>query len=265
MYPDFEKTLAEVGWLNTWFGVAITFFLRYLLLAGVPFVLLTFVFRKRLFSKKIQPKFPKSGQIRRELLASMYACLVLGAAFVFTFWLHRAGFGKLYLDISERGWAYFFGSVAMVIFLHDTYFYWLHRLLHLPFFFRKIHFVHHRSVNTTTFTAFNFHLLESVLEFVIVPILIFVLPMHPAVLAIFGIWTMAFNVLGHCGYEFFPRGWTRHPVFRWVNSSVHHNLHHSKVVCNFGIYFNFWDFWMRTNHPDYTSIFEKTKIDGTQI
>ncbi len=249
-----------MGWLNTWFGISTSIFLRYLLFAGLPFLIFYVWKKKEFFHKKIIPKFPKKSKVSAEIQYSLISCLILAASFLSTFFAFQNGYGQLYLKISDRGWPYFFVSIGLIIFLHDAYFYWIHRAMHHPKLFRWFHFVHHKSVNTTPFSAFSFHPIEAIVEFAVVPLVVFLVPIHVFVLVIFGSWTMIFNVLGHCGYEFFPAGFTRHPVFRWINSSVHHNLHHTKVGCNFGLYFNFWDTWMGTNRADYHEIFEEIKL-----
>jgi sterol desaturase/sphingolipid hydroxylase (fatty acid hydroxylase superfamily) len=67
------------------------------------------------------------------------------------------------------------------------------------------------------------------------------------------------NVLGHLGYELFPRGFTKGRLTWWHNTSTHHNMHHSKSNCNYGLYFNWWDRLMGTNHREYHATFEAVK------
>jgi Delta7-sterol 5-desaturase len=67
----------------------------------------------------------------------------------------------------------------------------------------------------------------------------------------------ALNVLGHLGFEIYPKGFTKHSLLGINNTSTHHNMHHSLTNCNYGLYFNFWDKWMGTNHKKYHETFEK--------
>ena len=64
-------------------------------------------------------------------------------------------------------------------------------------------------------------------------------------------WQIFNNVLGHTGFEFYPRwmmkGWLRYVL----NTPTNHIMHHEKPNGNYGIYFNLWDRIMGTNHPDY--------------
>jgi lathosterol oxidase len=70
-------------------------------------------------------------------------------------------------------------------------------------------------------------------------------------------WQIAFNVLGHCGYEIFPRWFLGSGAGRFLNTPTHHAMHHEKVGANYGLYFNVWDRLLGTNHPDYERRFAK--------
>ena len=49
----------------------------------------------------------------------------------------------------------------------------------------------------------------------------------------------------------------QHPLFKWLNTSTNHNMHHKYVTCNYGLYFNFWDRVMNTNHVKYQATYEE--------
>jgi sterol desaturase/sphingolipid hydroxylase (fatty acid hydroxylase superfamily) len=83
------------------------------------------------------------------------------------------------------------------------------------------------------------------------------LPTHPLAAGLWLFYMTFMNVAGHLGYEFLPRGFASHRVFRWHNTPLHHNMHHSRVHCNFGLYFNLWDRLMGTNHPHYEDEYER--------
>lgn len=67
------------------------------------------------------------------------------------------------------------------------------------------------------------------------------------------------NVVGHCGLEILPRGFAKHWLNRWHNATTHHDMHHRYVRHNYGLYFNLWDWIMRTNHRAYEVEFERLK------
>jgi Delta7-sterol 5-desaturase len=98
----------------------------------------------------------------------------------------------------------------------------------------------------------------------IAPLVIFTIPIHPAAFAIFMTWQISFNVVGHCGYEIFPKWFLRTPLGYLLNSPTHHALHHEHFRGNFSLYFNVWDRLMGSNCADYEARFEQvTGADRT--
>lgn len=263
MSPYLESFGLQYGPFLTWLLMGLLIFLRYAVPASLVFFLVYHWRRKDWFFWKIQQKFPKGSQIRSEIGHSLMTSFIFAAMAIGIYALRKLGFGAMYFDIAERGVAYYLGSIVFMIFAHDAYFYWTHRLMHHPRLFRLFHLVHHRSVNPTPYTSFSFHPLEAIVEFGIVPIIALFIPMHPSALLIFTLWSIAFNILGHTGYEMSPAGFTRHWLFKWINTPTHHNMHHEKSRCNYSLYFNIWDRLMGTNHPDYDAAFERIKARTT--
>jgi lathosterol oxidase len=71
------------------------------------------------------------------------------------------------------------------------------------------------------------------------------------------------NAMGHAGFEFFPRWWLSTPLTRWINTTVHHDLHHNGGFnTNYGLYFTWWDKWMGTEHPRYRDEFDEVVSRG---
>ena len=126
-----------------------------------------------------------------------------------------------------------------------------------PRLFRRLHRTHHLSTNPTPWAAYSFGTAEAFVQAGIGPLLVFTIPMHAAAFLIFMTWQIVFNVLGHCGYEIFPRWFLRTWAGRLLNTPTHHALHHEKVRGNYGLYFNVWDRLAGTNHPDYEPRFER--------
>jgi Delta7-sterol 5-desaturase len=62
---------------------------------------------------------------------------------------------------------------------------------------------------------------------------------------------MFFNVVGHMGYEYNARWFMKTPLRLILNTPTNHVMHHEKMRGNYGLYFNFWDRLMGTNHSDY--------------
>src|SRR5262249_34093885 len=138
----------------------------------------------------------------------------------------------------------------------DTYFYWTHRAMHHKRLYRVFHCTHHLSIDPTPWAAYAFSPWEAVVQAGIAPVIIFTLPVHPSALRLFMIWQISFSVLGHCGYEVFPRWFLKTPLGYVLNTVTHHEMHHENLRGNYGLYFNVWDRLMGTNRPDYARRFE---------
>jgi lathosterol oxidase len=232
-------------------------FIQYALTAGLAFLVFYTLLRGLFLSRKIQSAFPAHLDIRREIFYSLSSLVVFAGVGVLSVFMNRLGWMHIYYRIAAHGWPYFFFSIVAMIFLHDTWFYWTHRLMHWRPLFKLAHRVHHQSHNPTPWAAFSFHPIEALIEAMIYPVVILFLPIHPLAAFVWLIYMTTMNVGGHLGFELFPKGFARHWFFRWHNTSVHHNMHHSHVHCNFGLYFNIWDRLMGTNHVRYEESFDR--------
>ncbi|MBR9922111.1 MAG: sterol desaturase family protein [Bacteroidetes bacterium] len=251
--------IEKFGYVPAWMASATLIFLRYLIMAGFLFFLFYYIRPAKIKKWKIQKSFPSAKKVWSEIGHSLMSALVFALFGLILALLRKHGFTAIYTDISLYGYGWLPLSFLLLFLIHDTYFYWMHRLLHRPPFFKIMHKVHHQSFNPTPWAAMSFHPLEAVLEIAIIPITALLLPMHPGVLIAFAFWSLIWNVLGHGGYELFPSGFVKHPIFKWVNTATHHNMHHLKSRGNYGLYFNFWDRIMGTNFPDYEETFEAVK------
>jgi sterol desaturase/sphingolipid hydroxylase (fatty acid hydroxylase superfamily) len=88
-------------------------------------------------------------------------------------------------------------------------------------------------------------------------VVVCLLPIHPLAFAAFMVWQIVFNVVGHTGYEFYPSWLLDSWLGRFLNTPTNHIQHHESFRGNFGLYFNYWDRLMGTNHPDYAARFRE--------
>jgi Delta7-sterol 5-desaturase len=110
----------------------IVFYGRYFLFAGLAYLLFYVLNKNKWIENKIQKKYPESKQIKREIKDSLLSIFIFSLLFIVISSATKAGYTKLYFRISDMGWLYFCFSVPLVIFWHDTWFYWTHRLMHIP-------------------------------------------------------------------------------------------------------------------------------------
>jgi sterol desaturase/sphingolipid hydroxylase (fatty acid hydroxylase superfamily) len=236
-------------WAPFFYGAAI-FGFRYFAFAGLAFAA-WYGGHDGPKRGKLQGSTPDLPQLVREIAYSVVAVLIFGLVNAVIYGYGIAPHTQLYFDVAQYGWGWFWASIPLMVLMHDTYFYWTHRLMHTRALFRTFHAVHHLSTNPTPWTAYAFHPLESVVQALGVVLIIFIMPSHPGALIIFQTISTAINVYGHLGYEIYPRNWSRHWLGRWINTSVAHNFHHKTVRHNFGFYFLFWDRLMGTLETGY--------------
>jgi hypothetical protein len=117
-------------------------------------------------------------------------------------------------------------SLLIYLALHDTWFYWTHRLLHRPAWFRAVHAVHHASRPPTAWAAMSFHPLEALSGAVVIPALVLLVPIHAAVLGLVLAIMTVMGVTNHMGWEMFPQILVRSRLGGWLITASHHQRHH---------------------------------------
>lgn len=250
--------------MESWTEIFITYlilftmiFLRYVMVSGI-FYMIFYSWRKEDFkSRKISSMLRKPNQTRKEILNSFWSSGLFAIGGTYMIHLFHSGQTKVYIDPMEYGILYLVISGIVVLLIHETYYYWLHRLMHHPKLYRAVHKMHHDSIVTSPWTSFSFDPIETVLQAVFLPIVIIVMPLHFAVLAILLMIMTVSATINHLDIEIYPKGFNKHPIGRWFIGATHHSLHHSEFTTNYGLYFTFWDRWMSTESNQFNDEFEK--------
>ena len=137
--------------------------------------------------------------------------------------------------------------VALLVFLipiwETFYFYLIHRLLHWPPLYRKVHALHHRNTNIGPWSGLSMHPVEHVIYLGSV-LIHFVVPANPLIV----IYHLQFFTLSaattHCGFEGISTGGEN----RLPLGTYHHQLHHRYFECNYGGLEIPWDKWLGSFH-----------------
>jgi Delta7-sterol 5-desaturase len=244
-------------YLQTTLGISIQAGVRYALIAGLAWLLFYVFFKRRLKNRKIIARMPASSEVWREMQYAALTILIFGAVGAATWFAVLNGMTQVYFRISEHGWAWFSMSVVLAILLHDTWFYWTHRLMHHRKLFAWFHRTHHLSHNPTPWAAYAFGPLEAVVQAAIFPLIVVLIPIHLFAFVAFMAWQITFNVIGHAGYEIFPRWLLDCWLGKFLNTPTNHIMHHEHFHANYGLYFNVWDRLMGTNHERYEERFRE--------
>jgi len=181
-------------------------------------------------------------QIRSEIGWSLLSAAIYGVPAGVVAWGWQArGWTRIYGHWADYPLWYLPLSVLLYLLAHDTWFYCTHRLMHRPRWFRVAHAVHHASRPPTAWAAMSFHPIEAISGAVVIPALVFLLPIHVAMLGLVLTIMTVMGVTNHMGWEMFPRALVHSRVGQWVITASHHHRHHEHYLCNYGLYFRFWD------------------------
>jgi sterol desaturase/sphingolipid hydroxylase (fatty acid hydroxylase superfamily) len=137
-----------------------------------------------------------------------------------------------------NGWGLFTTFAAHPIWLlafafvlplwHEFHFYCIHRLIHVPIFYKWIHSVHHNSVNPSPWSSLSMHPVEHLLYWSD-SLIHFVLPSHPLLFLYNLQITGTGAVVGHVGFDKMEVGESG-----LVNTNAYaHYLHHKHFEVNY--------------------------------
>ena len=134
-------------------------------------------------------------------------------------------------------------ALVWIPILSSMHFYWIHRLLHWPPIYRRIHALHHRNLNIGPWSGMSMHPVES-LFYMSAVLLHLVIPTHPFFILLH-FYTKAIGPsFSHAGFE---------KVLLKDDSGIgagdfHHQLHHRFFECNYGSLEMPWDKWFGSFH-----------------
>lgn len=186
-----------------------------------------------------------NDHVREEMRRAPLSVLIISLAFASGLFLQGQGWALTPLPITW--WSIPLMTLASVI-AYDTWFYWIHRLLHWKPMYR-FHALHHRSVAPTIWTHHYETIVEATLNQLFYVLIVFVLPVPWPALVIHRIYDQVSGMVGHSGFEHFAGSTNRAP---WpLASTVFHDQHHGYFRFNFAHTFSLWDRVMGTLHPRY--------------
>ncbi len=181
-------------------------------------------------------------QIKGEIAWSLMSAAIYGIPAGIAAWgWDNRGWTLIYTDVAAYPLWYLPVSIALYLFAHDSWFYWTHRLMHRPWWFKIAHAVHHDSRPPTAWAAMSFHPWEALTGAAAIPALVFLIPIHIGALAVILSIMTIMGITNHMGWELFPRWIVHGPLGRGLITATHHQQHHHAYRGNYGLYFRFWD------------------------
>lgn len=228
VYPSDGPMGLPRRFLLTWAFLYLGSLAMYLAFASFDY----FVYFKLLGRRVLGPDYEKPVELRREITMSVKSLVVMSGLSTPPEVAVQMGYGKVYTDPSEYGYAYLVLSPLLFIVFSDFIIYFIHRGLHHPRLYKHFHKPHHSFIHTTPFAAFAFHPVDGYLQGIPYQIFAFLFPFHAAVhlfsLVIVSMWTINIHdrvTLGIPG----------------INGAAHHHIHHTTFRSNYGQYTTTWD------------------------
>jgi sterol desaturase/sphingolipid hydroxylase (fatty acid hydroxylase superfamily) len=197
----------------------------------------------------------RAAEIRQSLASMFIACLpvTLGLYFQFEGWAM--------VPWTLRWWTAL-PLFILCMFLYDTWFYFMHRMLHTKMFYR-FHALHHKSVAPSIWSTYSEDLLDTALLQGFSTVIVFVVPFPPAILIAQRLFEHFNGLFGHAGFEYFASSAARYPSP--MLCTTFHDQHHSGFRYNYGNYFSFWDRMLGTISPEYDRHIERFEAEVPRL
>jgi lathosterol oxidase len=204
----------------------------------------------------------QDGQLRWELLANLRFIAMAAVAFACLLWVVPVAQGE----------ADTFGRAALTFFacwfVFEVYYWGLHRLMHVPRFYR-FHRFHHDSRVTSPLTGYSMSTVESIgwlVGLTGAPLLLglFTPISLGGFIAYHVLYQITGNVVGHANVDPFPSSvqariasWTNHPI-------LYHSLHHARFNNHYSFGSTFMDRLLGTEWADWPELHARV-ISGVPL
>ena len=257
-YPSLEtaQTFA-VGWvLQTW---AINMVMVFLIAGGLHwyFYMRKFQGKTLKFDHRDQTKSNRNFTFSDQVKDNMFWSLTSGVAQltgfqVVTMWLMANGIAPVLSIASNPIW-FILGLIFLPIW-SAFHFYWVHRLLHVPFLYTHYHSLHHRNINIGPWSGLSMHPVEHFIYLTSLCIH-WIVASHPIHLIFHVIYQGPGAAMSHAGYEDLLIKDKRQLAL----GTFYHQLHHRYFECNYGNQEMPWDRWFGTFHDGSQDATQETR------
>ena len=196
-------------------------------------------------------QFTLGGQVRDNMFWTLGTGVLIWTAYeVVLIWSLANGYAPLITWAAHPVW--FVAVFFLIPIWESLYFYVIHRVIHIPFLYRHVHYLHHRNINVGPWSGMSMHPIEQAifLGSVFIHLLAGAHPVH---------------ILFHLQY-YFLTAMTTHTGFqgllikdknRLALGTFHHQMHHRYFECNYGSLEIPLDKWFGTFHDGTVEANEK--------
>jgi len=200
-----------------------------------------------------------SNQVHDNMFWSLGSGVAQLTAFqVVTMWLMANDFVPVITFSAHPIW--FISWLVLIPVWSAFHFYWVHRLLHVPFLYKRVHSLHHRNVSIGPWSGFSMHPVEHFIYLTTLCIH-WIVASHPIHLIFHVIYQGPGAAMTHTGYENLLIKDKRRLALR----TFYHQLHHRYYECNYGNQEMPWDRWFGTFHDGSDEATAKTRARKKQM
>lgn len=203
----------------------------WLLYFSVAYMSYLTVFDKKIFN---HPRYLKN-QMYLEIYQASTAIPVMVLLTSPFFLLELSGYSKLYMnvDASTGGWKAVFFQVPAFILFTDCGIYFIHRWLHIPAIYKRLHKPHHKWIVCTPFASHAFHPVDGWAQSLPYHIFPMIFPLHKVSYLFLFTFVNFWTVMIHDGQYL-----SNDP---FINGTACHTIHHLYFNYNYGQFTTLWD------------------------
>lgn len=187
-------------------------------------------------------QFTLGGQIRDNMFWSLGSGVFFWTLYeVLMFWALANGWMPMLTWAANPVW--FVALFLLTPLWESFYFYWIHRMIHIPFLYKHVHSLHHRNINVGPWSGMSMHPVEHAIYLgsVFVHFLVGAHPVH----ILFHLQYFTLTAIStHTGYQ----GLLIKDRNRLALGTFHHQMHHRYFECNYGSLEMPWDKWFGSFH-----------------
>jgi lathosterol oxidase len=204
-------------------------------------------------------QFTLGGQIRDNMFWTLGSGVMVWTGYeVLLFWAMANGWAPVLTWEASPVW--FVALFLLIPMWESFYFYWIHRMLHLPWLYKRVHALHHRNINVGPWSGLSMHPVEHVI-FLGSGLIHFIVPAAPVHILYHMQYLTLTAATTHCGFE----GLVVRDRNRLKLGTFHHQMHHRYFECNYGSLEVPWDKLFGSFHDGTVEADEKIKARRKKI
>ncbi|CAG9764268.1 unnamed protein product [Ceutorhynchus assimilis] len=151
-------------------------------------------------------------------------------------YISNGGYSTVYYDFGEKGWLWLILSFPLIFIYQDYMTYWLHRVYHMPFLYKRFHKLHHQYKQPTAFSVTAIHPVESIHIQLVLSAPLFLVPIHWLPFYVATFYAYYHGIIDHSGINFKSFWWQP-----WQPDAIFHDNHHQYFHVNFAFNIYYWD------------------------